>query len=1828
MCVHSVKVMLGNLLKKKKKKSAMNTAKRLFNPDMKYAEVIGEFRQFSKDDVNKILKTHKSFVEWLVDPSVNGFEPSMADELLQYIHKAIKDKIDVGLTAVVSIRLDEMEARLMHAHKFVSVDFLRKMFVESPQFDLKMRNGAEYVMKAKISSGQEKPIDLLKHDTSIKSSDHKLDPRKEQLSFLYRSHPDVVAALQKGVTMQCLVKAFNSWKSLNLHSNSNFIAWLLDLAKYNCSQKNTGLTFNAYLDSLQLALVMEAQNYVSGKPRTPAELVPLVSRAQCHFVDIDFLTSAIEKFPQHLELKASESAFKSSLVYRVSRPDDSSNTEPRAQFVIPIPAAKKRNENDESLQVADKDIEVLNTLPVSDDVWSLCTSLLSTSVTWPSIVSSLSKIDVGFMEKMANTHKCFMYFLIELAERYKPQLDNKEYITRLMTLVKNKVFLLKLLSKPATLQKVTECLNDCCGLVLVDCDFMRKTFQNFKDRFQLDNDQVFARDVVASLLSPVKTVNVSPARTTSISLDDIKAMPRLKQLITPQISFIEFLIEYQQLSMSAKICLKNFSQTFYSLLLSVARCTNSDLTARFEHRLNNVIASEIRNFISARNASSFRFADIHLKLTNGDVGFLDCSDMKYVVTNCSNSNDFFIDAAKTVLSAIPLPDPLLSNIEPRLASEGKREFGYMIDDFATCVTNILRSDLTSKHRLKKLYQYLKEIPGNLMTHILEIYGTKFQFILYVVPNSTELCKILRHKILDEILSETVSCDEILGRMFDEVHYFINEDLLIAFLQKYRDDFVVVGNLVAAVRKTSPLGYPVFKTQLEEKTFTFCEECFPADSKRMSLNKFLQTVWEFGCLSQLQREFIFGKIASYSGIFEHHMTYFRRYLLMYPAVFSVEDNHVFYKFRNISPNLSHNCDSNSTVIIIDSYSDGEIRESPPHHIVKRSKKKKKRKVSKKHTRHSSKDRLSRKKKKRSTDDKSACHKPSGGSGLTKIWESISKKHLDCNSSHGGFESDVDEVQHDAKEPLTNESPDYTSIDLLTNSAIHHIALGKFAASHQTVSKIEPLAESLAADLFTSPKDKKSVRENTKFKGHFISKIGKALSNSENFELVYNTFDDKPVEVRVVQEAPAVVIKRMSFLTGVSDSRLKDYLFQLLKTQQKPLDINLLFTKIHQRFREKKVSNDTPNNIIQCQAVGCMKKNSAFFVNAMEGTVCLKKKTMSLDESQSIQNAAGQLSDKTVNDFITTVVEDKCLRVDEVLMEVEANFSQEFTFLCTKSVKLIVLGLIAENDRVGFTLDGKVAKQRIACKGKRRNTQFDSSSDELKMDLSEDDSPMLPDSTNQHTCEDILNKMGNDYIEGEVIRNDSCPPPKRSRKTTNSFDSATSESTVNSPNTSNIPVYTPPRDPRLHGKVVEQMKTAATKTSDPVGSSSSTLLSDAYIPVDSQNSTSDPSTKRSADKKSGRPSVSANKKSHSFERTEKLKSFATKFLFRSNFSVQTDQFIKAAKEQFKNERFTASELAFEAYVRDFVALSNNDFYFADKMGGLGVTYTGLRHFGAATYRSRVTLPFADLLDEVRDTTHSYLSGKPDNKEKLDSICDFIAVRFSDKFTRLHPAEVKPICRNLILISAIRNVEKFMFGRHDSGLSLRQDRTKRSPTTPPKITSTTSTVPSHAPASSNCNKEAWKRQPICQQPCLSSTMNERKENSSPHVVSPYPKPSISDIVPDNNTSSDLPRIVKMRNADTNTKSVGANVKISSNNPTTSNKVAALKLLADIIRRNGSCSKSRLRDLWTNEADKSVRKVFGSGVSFALSLRKFETIFPIADDGKVFINENALKQFLKRNT
>ena len=1145
-------------------------------------------------------------MDWLVDPSVNNFSLANTKKFRRLLQSVIKQKLEILLTAVGPVPVEETPMRLLRSNNFVSVDFLKGLFLAEKGFELTQKDGKEFVKASAVFSGkpelkthnfkttqstqqnsnvaQCKKFPSIAEDATVSecselerssndadanqtlhesSLDHQAkdceDARSKQLRFLFQCQPDVIAALQPTLCVSDLFKSYSFWKSYCTHNQSSLVAWLLDLAEFKYSSASSTVSFSQYDAALKAAIAVEVRRYVSEKPKNVKELVNLVSKGQSRLVDESFLMRVIKENPDICETNSQGTLANPqyTTAYRKQQLEKMDGSKSKTTNTVQA----KTTVNPHNLTVIETSFyqtwEIRGVF-VPKDIRAKILPLLTMNVNWNFLVSVLKKIASErkkFESELVSAFDSFVEFLIEFAEKFKPSLNITDYTNHLRVILTQQVesCLEVPVEKPLMLNDLFFSLQcEKCELNLLHRSFLLKAMPFLSHKFHLVGDTV-SHSSVSDLSVPVE-------QTRYFSLEELVKFPQIHELLSTEFGFSDFVHVFERLSDNVKESVRRLSLSFYSLLLQAASFSMKE-RGFTRNYLKQMVVQKIENLFRSSFVTSLALMDVQIRLCCDNLSLIYCPDIRDAIEAVSGYPTNLVVEGSWVHFKETLNKSQRSIVAQPCNQSSHFSFinSYpVVQRYINEIESALARDESFSKRLAKLFFFVKNVPYPLDQHLQSMNISWFHFILDVLPNKDYLYAVLKFDLCNYLKADTLFWDDLLQVYFRDVPagYMTSKELL-DFLKYLKDTFVVVehhqvGKIVSLVRQPDANGKVLFFGDFEETLFAMVLDHFPKFVDDVCFSHFFTQLWNYNDFLPRQRAFVFGLQPSHGPIAFHEI-HFRRYIMMHPSVFFLREDRICL------------CTNRSTIEIADSPLPDAIREEgqivsadelsvQPTQAVNRLSPTKKKKHKKK-------------KKKR-----------------------FSKKLSTAESAPG--------VLHDL-------------ISSLPNHLIQDVAVGRLMSSESHMLKVKNLTEMLGASLL---RDKKAtIWEKSEMLDLFNLKVLSVLQNGSQFVLSWDEIENEQNVCLILNmpsgskpSAPSVqVFWWISKLTGISHQKLSAYIFKVLEISNKPLNLSIIFTMIAQKYGSKMTFPNTPNEVLHCQAVACMMKDQSIFINYVKKTCALKK-----------------------------------------------------------------------------------------------------------------------------------------------------------------------------------------------------------------------------------------------------------------------------------------------------------------------------------------------------------------------------------------------------------------------------------------------------------------------------------------------------------------------------------------------------------------------------------------------------------------------------------------------
>ena len=1185
---------------------------------------------------------------------MNSLTLAQTQEFRRILQSVLKQKLEILLTAVGSVKVDESPSRLLRSDDFVSVRFLKGLFLTENAFEVFHKEGTEYVRScakfsgdpeikttvlssvrvkaekknlAKFSESDMPSNKVIKNDITLTDASEKLemkqpvqkqvaqsdDPRAKQLQFLFRCQPDVIAALQPTLCLNDLFKAYSFWKSYCTHTQTTLVAWLLDLAEYKYSSGPSNQFFSSYEASLKNIFAKEIKLYVCNKSKSIKELVSLISQCQSGLVDENFLQKVVDE-DQGICEADSQSSLSFPLYTTSSRKEQLAKLD--ANKVINTTEAKT-SVNQNNLTVIDASFYLtweIRGVFVPKDIRAKILPLLTINVEWSFISCVLKKISherEKFIGELISNFDSFFEFLIEFGEKFKPSLNNNDYSNHLKVVLNQQIEVRLNLSAEKCIK-----LNDLfyslqcesCNLNLVHRSFLLKALEFLPHKFHRLGD-VVCHFTVSSVSLPNETAAY-------LTLDELKNLPQIQKFLATDFQFSDFVGAFQHLSDNIKQSIKAQSLSFYSLLLEAA---NMSTTRRgfTKDYLRQMIVTATEKLFQSLFVTSLSLMDIEVRFSCDDFSMIHCPDIKDAIENvaiCATNlklDGSWVHYSKTMnpgFGSVVADRCRLSSHMSLIHSPSSTVQMYIHEIGAS-----LYCDEPYSRRLGKLLFHVIHMPYPVKIKMEELQISPFHFIVDSFPNQEVFLAILKQEICMFLGNSTMFCRDFLQEFFRHVPDFMYMNEFLDLLNIYKDTFVVVGhhqvgNIMCLVRQPNADGKIMFFDRFEEEMFATVLQLFRNLESGVNVSYFCDALHKSTELSPAQKDFVFGlqtttHVVDYDENRILLETLFKRYLLMHPSAFVLQHNLVSLcsSTCDLPPQRIMNSKKHNNPV----YEEGQIitseDESSKYHF--QSSETRKRKASQE----SSQSKKKKRKKKKHT---------------SKLL--LRKETLD---------SDVKSLED--------------LISSLPNHLIQDVAVGRLMSTNHEM-KVMDLVDTLGASLL---RDKKQfIWNNVEVLNKFKAKVLCVLKNGTQFRLTTDGDQDIEQSVSLLLNAASVtdpmipcpttaVFGEASSLTGVSQKKLTAYIKKVLEINSKPLSLGVIFAMVRQKYALKKSINSTPDEVLHCQTIACMKNDPEVFINCVRKTCSLKAWVSVEDKAEGLDNVTKDLSEDVIRNSVMN-----CLQVN--------------------------------------------------------------------------------------------------------------------------------------------------------------------------------------------------------------------------------------------------------------------------------------------------------------------------------------------------------------------------------------------------------------------------------------------------------------------------------------------------------------------------------------------------------------------------------------------------------
>jgi len=921
---------------------------------------------------------------------------------------------------------------------------------------------------------------------------------------------------------------------------------------------------------------------------------------------------------------------------------------------------------DENAVACSATAEVLNlvsSLKMPSGAVGLLSGLMTCDVRFSDLLCSfatLLKTEPHFVEQATSVHGCFLEFLVQHAVTEKHQICAADYRSALheqLTLAIDQKWSSSL-NNAKKLDALLALLNKENGFV--DRKFLLQAIEARSSQFRLVNDAVTvvnnrSKACKKSLGRMLRRKSPIPRIGTDNKLREICAMPRLRYVAGKKLSFAQMAAEYALLSNNLQRRMVESGSSFFDVLEAIACEERSMLYDDWRAHFNTIVFKEVYRCVQTKGPIKIAAAAEYLSADR--MGLLSTENVDTCVkASLEGPNaramlrisppDFL------VLVVPPLKQPLLplphalpswdSTLAPLLSSpdvfqDALHLLGAEIGEL------LVRPGLDSSSRLASLLGLLKSLVKPLLGQIINIYGSFWGFIVKWVRVWYELCKVICDVVEKLLGTDTWPAAKVHSAVCGDNIAFITRKELVQVLAG-NDCFVVVdcsetAYLVSAVRRQTN-GKVLFCGKHEKCAVESFANLFGAVRKSALIDDLFHRAWYSSGLNGAQRSFVFGKIETSSKTpLPIHRDHFRRFIRIFPSVFKLfDDDSVLLNF-DPREEIDPADDGKESKERLSGERSDCSKKNAANLLEARRAKKRVRLSEERNAVTSPKSRKTERQRKRKTVSK-PCQKVSVAGQDDQDAKATGKVSNKCDSE---------------KEVETNSLSD-NMLPTFPQSLIQHVSMGRLLAANGAEMTFDDLVDSLILSLFTEDQ-KKKFKDDQRLRDSFRRKTTDVLMNAAKIQLLEpdGTGFFRKAQLKIAtpscselsSSSALPVTRSMSRLTGVSNSRLSDYVASVASINNQPTPLDILLSLVQQHFSEKKVTPSTSDEVLNSQVMCCLKSRPEFVVNPADETFCLLKDCK--EKPVGLKNSFDKICDEEILTFIGNFLEVLlCVRLKNTLI----------------------------------------------------------------------------------------------------------------------------------------------------------------------------------------------------------------------------------------------------------------------------------------------------------------------------------------------------------------------------------------------------------------------------------------------------------------------------------------------------------------------------------------------------------------------------------------------------
>nr|XP_039262927.1 uncharacterized protein LOC120338970 [Styela clava] len=725
---------------------------------IQYATLVKCYQNLTKSKVDLISRSGKTYIELLLaacsrDISFFNWTKISPSELHAKLYDAIRQKIAVGLIAVSKIPLKKISSEVFRAGRyFISDNVVKEICCDSSNIFEVKQVGNEMVVQFAASPVKE-------NQKSEPAGASKMTDRKAiQLKHLFKTNPEVIAALRHTASYKNILQVFSYWLKYCGQFRTEFLTWLLEISKLN--SPNDADLYETNLNGIFLNII---KKFLTPSGRTISQLTDHLCIDKPGFITKEKVLQLIMDDPLQMFIA------------------DSTKYLPTGQRYVEL-----TKEGRSSLLPADFDLP--------ENLRSRIFPLLTTRVVLNAL-QSVYKIVIKTIQvqKLMTKYGCFCKYLIEMVKAVKPKLDTESYKVHLQSLMKP--LIMNTLDKRSSQGKhINAVLQEASLSGVADCSFVREVVEYYSHEFVFvgTNKLAFRENCAIEFNEEgdAHEENYDPVPKEVDPLSDLES-PRVLHLLTKQPRFIDIFDVFMTVPEASRAVLANNSMSFFEWLISLSKRLMPHDAPIFEAHLQNVIQKEVVQ-LHSRQHCQMTIHHVHSQLC-----------MQYAMLLSPNFLSWCLEQSKSPFTVHQSWIYLKNSIDKRRSSHEPESSNTVFQQRdvrkRTPSPEALLNVVYSCKHLCDVMKAIKEIPLEDVGYIIQNNSYWFDYIENNIrdrKNRLKLTNLIIEQAIFCLEERILKIHDLTSLLSKGVPNFISTETLEYILQQRRDIFALAGNVVA------------------------------------------------------------------------------------------------------------------------------------------------------------------------------------------------------------------------------------------------------------------------------------------------------------------------------------------------------------------------------------------------------------------------------------------------------------------------------------------------------------------------------------------------------------------------------------------------------------------------------------------------------------------------------------------------------------------------------------------------------------------------------------------------------------------------------------------------------------------------------------------------------------------------------------------------------------------------------------------------------------------------------------------------------------------------